>query len=112
LDGAMSEINYDKMFSLLSSDGAMSKINHDKIQSVLRYLHDLNYHMRTTINQEMISDFRSNVAKLDSLLNCVVLEHRDDWRSELLVSAKILTEDGHYHPDFFTEETVNKSKES
>jgi hypothetical protein len=31
-------------------------------------------------------------------------------RAALLVSAKILTEDGEYHPDFFSEETILKSK--
>jgi hypothetical protein len=31
-------------------------------------------------------------------------------RMALLVSAKILTEDGEYHPDFFRDETVEKSK--
>jgi hypothetical protein len=31
-------------------------------------------------------------------------------RRKLLIDAKILTEDGEYHPDFFTKETVEKSK--
>lgn len=31
-------------------------------------------------------------------------------RAALLVSAKILTEDGEYHPDFFSAETIAKSK--
>lgn len=31
-------------------------------------------------------------------------------RAALLVSAKILTEDGEYHPDFFSTETIEKNK--
>lgn len=33
-------------------------------------------------------------------------------RAELLVSAKILDEDGNYHKDYFSEETVAKSKQN
>lgn len=33
-------------------------------------------------------------------------------RLELLYSAKILDKDGNYHPDFFSEETIRKSKEN
>lgn len=45
-----------------------------------------------------------------------ILEHRlknprtPEQRAKLLVRAKILDENGHYHPDFFSEETVAKSK--
>lgn len=31
-------------------------------------------------------------------------------RRRLLVKAKILTEDGDYHPDFFSEETILRDK--
>jgi hypothetical protein len=31
-------------------------------------------------------------------------------RAELLVSAKILDEDGNYHKDFFSKETIEKNK--
>lgn len=33
-----------------------------------------------------------------------------EQRAELLIRAKILDEDGNYHKDFFSEETVEKSK--
>lgn len=35
-----------------------------------------------------------------------------EQRLELLYSAKILDKDGNYHPDFFSEETIRKSKEN
>lgn len=35
-----------------------------------------------------------------------------EQRMELLYTAKILDKDGNYHPDFFSEETVRKSKEA
>lgn len=35
-----------------------------------------------------------------------------EQRMELLYIAKILDKDGNYHPDFFSEETVRKSKEA
>ena len=34
-----------------------------------------------------------------------------EQRLELLYKAKILDEDGCYHPDFFSEETIRKDKE-
>jgi hypothetical protein len=34
-----------------------------------------------------------------------------EQRLELLYKAKILDEDGNYHPDFFSEETIRKDKE-
>lgn len=34
-----------------------------------------------------------------------------EQRLELLYKAKILDEDGYYHPDFFSEETIRKDKE-
>jgi len=34
-----------------------------------------------------------------------------EQRLELLYKAKILDEDGNYHPDFFNEETIQKDKE-
>ena len=34
-----------------------------------------------------------------------------EQRLELLYRAKILDENGNYHPDFFSEETIRKSKE-
>jgi hypothetical protein len=31
-------------------------------------------------------------------------------RKALLIKAKILTEDGFYHPDYFSKETIEKDK--
>jgi hypothetical protein len=35
-----------------------------------------------------------------------------EQRMELLYKAKILDKDGNYHPDFFSEETIRRSKEA
>jgi hypothetical protein len=34
-----------------------------------------------------------------------------EQRMELLYAAKILDENGNYHPDFFSKETIEKDKE-
>lgn len=43
-------------------------------------------------------------------LNISRLELTPQQRAELLVSAKILDANGHYHKDYFSKETVDKSK--
>jgi hypothetical protein len=49
--------------------------------------------------------------KIDAMLDCpMTFKTTPEERKELLVKAKILTEDGNYHPDFFSEETINKEK--
>lgn len=40
------------------------------------------------------------------------LKRTDEERKQILIDAKILTEEGIYHPDYFSEETVNKSRKA
>lgn len=40
------------------------------------------------------------------------LKRTDEERRQILIDAKILTEEGIYHPDYFSEETVEASRES
>lgn len=39
------------------------------------------------------------------------LQLTKEQRLQLLYDAKILNKDGSYHPDFFSDETVRKSRE-
>jgi hypothetical protein len=43
-------------------------------------------------------------------MNTIKIKLTPQQRAELLVSAKILDENGYYHKDFFSKETVEKSK--
>lgn len=52
---------------------------------------------------------------IDELLKKVkesALKRTDEERRQLLIDAKILTEEGIFHPDFFSEETVESSKKA
>lgn len=40
------------------------------------------------------------------------LKRTDEEKRQILIDAKILTEEGVYHPDYFSEETVEKSRKA
>lgn len=40
------------------------------------------------------------------------LKRTDEERRQILIDAKILTEEGVYHPNYFSEETVEKSRKA
>lgn len=40
------------------------------------------------------------------------LKRTNEERRQILIDAKILTEEGVYHPDYFSEETVEKSRKA
>jgi|694.fasta_scaffold13139_7 hypothetical protein len=96
---------------------------HDDIQNIILNINQLNHHLIDyNILEYSIDDFNqwnSNFkihidnlsAEVNKIVGLMKIEKNAEIRAKLLVSAKILDENGHYHSDFFREETVAKSKE-